>query len=101
VPERPDGRHVGAHARSNDGVNLDAVFFKNLDDANVGETFRAAGGKNQAQARSRREILTQNAHLGFGVRLASNNCCFNFHFRRRGDGEPKRGYDDLKSPASS
>ena len=49
-PDRPD---VGAHARAGDAVDLDAVFLEHLDDADVRQPFRAAGGKREPDAAAR------------------------------------------------
>ena len=49
-PVCPDGADVCAHARSGDAVDLDSVFLQHLDDADMREPFRRAGGKREAHA---------------------------------------------------
>src|SRR5688572_16582091 len=47
---RPNSANVSSHARSGNAVDLNAVFFQDLDHTNVRETFRAAGGERQSNA---------------------------------------------------
>ena len=47
---RPNRCDIGAHAGAGNHIHFDAVFFEHLDDADMRETFGAAGGKRQANA---------------------------------------------------
>ena len=48
--ERAEGGDVGAHARSDDHVDLDAVFLKDLDDTDVRVAFGTAARQGQTDS---------------------------------------------------
>ena len=52
-PVSPKRADVRAHAGAGDGIYLDAVLFQHLDNPDMRQPLRAAGGKRKAHAAAR------------------------------------------------
>ena len=63
MAEGPERADVGADACPGDDVHFDAIFFQDLDDANVGEAFGRARRKGQTDQASA-DFSSQSADIG-------------------------------------